>query len=131
MKLGEAKNLLIQMGFQQSGCELRLCSGPKDKISESLDEISDLVKKRQFLKKRIEETEAVTAIGESALAEILSALVTLEEKIRVLEMLSVRKDLEPSQQEGIKQQLLTYRSTRDTLRTGVEKCNWETDLLDE
>jgi len=131
VRLGEAKNILVRTGLQVKGCELRLTSGPRNKIISVLDEVSEHLRVQQVLKKRIEDTEAVTAVGDSSVREIKSALEMLGEKIRILEVLSVRGDIDPSQRLGIEEQLSIYRSTRDTLRSSVEKCNWETDLLDE
>jgi len=131
VRLGDAKNILVRTGLQLKGYELRLVAGPHSEITNVLNEISEQLKIQQALKKRIEETEAIIAIGVTSIREISSALEMLEEKIRILEILSVRVDLDPTQQEGIEKQLLTYRATRDTLRASIEKCNWETELLDE
>ena len=131
MRLGEAKNLLTRLSLQILSCEHRLAVGDASKINEVLEEVSEHLLAQQILRKRIKLTESYTAIDSKSLLEIHSILQMLEEKIRLLEILSVRADISPAQRGGIENQLLSYRSTRDTLRIGVEKCNWETDLLDE
>lgn len=131
MKLGEARLEIQANSVRINLAKRRLVVGSPEEISDTLDKINGLLNTNQSLAQRIKLTEQRTRLGDTSLLEVVGALSLIQEKIKVLEVLSVRQDLDSLQKEGISSQLLNYRSTRDTLSSAVDKCLWETDLLDE
>jgi len=131
MKLGEAKNRLDQIESQVTWCEKALAHGPLAKIGDSLDEGVTILKEYNNLKKRIADTEAMTAVEGNVLSEMQTALWALHYKIRYLDILFVREDLEKSQKENIFGQLKILKATKISLGTSINRCLWETELLDE
>ena len=131
MKLGEAKKRVEHVDNLLAGYEAALASGPLKGMSTTLDECTHLLREKQVLEKRIEETEATSEIEGTTLADLLVVFQTLQRKINLLAILAHRKDLGEEQKDKLFEQLNTLRITRDQLDLSISRCFWETKLLDE
>ena len=130
MKIGEAKQRLLQIERYLDDSLITLAVGPLSVVGDTLDRCNGLVKEQLELRKRIQDTEDTTDIGGESLREVTDALGVLDTKITLLDKLARRGDLRGSQSEPLFNQLETYRSTRDTLRLSLEKCLWEFELVE-
>ena len=131
MKLGEAKNRLEQIKVLLGGWEVALERGPTGCITEMLDDCINLLTERHSLEKRISETELTTTLEGSILAEVQAALVIVNQKLHYLNLLAGRGDLPETELNKIFGQLASLRSAQDNIENNVNRCLWETDLLDE
>lgn len=131
MKLGEAKKRVEQIDDLLAGYEAALASGPLRGMSTTLDGCTRLLREKQVLEKRIEETEATIEIEGTTLADLVVVFQTLQRKINLLAILAHREDLEEEQKDKLFEQLNTLRITRDQLDLSISRCFWETEILDK
>ena len=131
MKLGEAKSRLNQIKLRLKANEVVLKGGPRGGIVTTLDECSELLREQQALSKRTSDTEAVNDLQGNSLADVSIALDTLDYKIRLLNTLASRQDLDESTKEAVFSQLRNYLNTKDNLESGYNRALWEVELLDE
>lgn len=131
MKLGEAKQRLIQIQSYLDDSLSTLSFGPVSGLGPTLDKCEELVSERQILRRRVRDTEDTTDLGGQSVRDVIETLKLLEDKVGLLERLVVRTDLSDAQRSPLFNQLESFRSTRDTLRLSIEKCLWEFELVEQ
>ena len=130
MKLGEAKQRLVQIQSYLDDSLISLSLGPVSGLGPTLDRCEELVSERQLLRKRVHDTEDTTDLGGQSVRDVVETLNILTDKVALLEKLIVRADLADEQRGPLFKQLESFRSTRDTLRLSIEKCLWEFELVE-
>ena len=130
MKLGTAKQRLVQIERYLSDSLITLSLGPLLNIGVTLDKCNDLLRERQLLSDRVQDTEVTINIGDETVRTVMNALTALDSKITLVENIVSRKDLSDSQKQPMFTQLESYRSTRDALGLSLTKCLWEFELVE-
>ena len=130
MKLGEAKKQLEQISLRLVENKAVLAVGPRAGIVATLDECTDLLRKRQLLQKQIAETEAMTALEGNTLVDVQSVSEVLRIKVNLLKILTERNDLDEETKKSLFEQLRTHRNSKHGLELSIQCCLWETELVE-
>jgi len=131
MKLGEALTVLRQISHKLEVYRKTISSCPLPAVSTVLEECNGLLNKQRFLTKKIQETKEVTVLEGSSLADVISAKEMLAKKIGIMENLENRTDLDKSQKASLFEQIKSFRASHEALEVSIERCLWDTELLDE
>lgn len=130
MKLGEAKQRLEQIERYLNDSLITLSVGPLTNIGTTLDKCNGILRERQELVDRVQDTESTINLGDETVRTVMNALTSLDSKITLVEKIVVRNDLNDTQKQPMFTQLESYRSTRDALRLSLTKCLWEFELVE-
>jgi 2-phospho-L-lactate guanylyltransferase (CobY/MobA/RfbA family) len=131
MKLGAALLKLDSVKDELRNTRYKVVNYALVGVPEAIDELNQLVKKQQDLVRRIRATEAVAEVGGALLHDLRDALQASDEKIKIMELVLVRTDLSLPQRSETADQLKAFRHSRNTISLTIERCLWETELLDE
>lgn len=130
MKLAQArdevKKIEERIEFNTNAIKL----APLSIASEMLSQCDELVSRYELLSERITSTEEATFLEGNSLPKLNRVLTALDQKIELLHAVCLRSDLDPVAIADLEQQLKSFRSNRELLGTKLQRCSWETELLE-